>query len=168
MAATTVIAVGATLDTSAPGGVQRRDYRHCGAAGVGVGVAILNYRLYDIDRVSSRTLAYAIPTRLLVGVYAAVVLLATKVLRVHTPVAMAASTRAAALFCPLRPRVKRAPGRRHPPLRWPDHHTCRIGLARPPCLEPSYRERPSASIGRTGAERGAPWSSRATYGLGLT
>jgi hypothetical protein len=62
---------------------------------VSVGVAILNYRLYDIDRIISRTLAYAILTRLLVGVYAAVVLLATKVFRVHTPVAMAASTRQA-------------------------------------------------------------------------
>ena len=64
---------------------------------VSVGVAILNYRLYDIDRIISRPLAYAILTRLLVGVYAAVVLLATKVfrVRVHTPVAMAASTRRA-------------------------------------------------------------------------
>ena len=37
---------------------------------VSVGVAILKYRLYDIDRLISRTLAYAIVTGLLVGVYA--------------------------------------------------------------------------------------------------
>ena len=36
---------------------------------VSVGVAILKYRLYDIDKIISRTLAYAIVTGLLVGVY---------------------------------------------------------------------------------------------------
>ncbi len=35
-----------------------------------VGIAILKYRLYDIDRIISRTLAYAIVTGLLIGVYA--------------------------------------------------------------------------------------------------
>src|SRR6202035_2545920 len=70
---------------------------------VAIGIAILRYRLYDIDRVISRTVAYAIVTGLLVGVYAGLVLLATQVLGVRTPVAVAAATlAAAALFSPVR------------------------------------------------------------------
>ena len=57
-----------------------------------VGVAVLRYRLYEIDRVIPRTLAYAIVTGLLIGVYAGIVLLATQVLHVHSTVAVAAST----------------------------------------------------------------------------
>ncbi len=80
---------------------------------VGIGVGILKYRLYDIDRIISRTLAYAIVTGLLVGVYAGLVLLATRVLPLSSPVAVAASTlAAAALFSPLRRRVQRAVDRR--------------------------------------------------------
>ncbi len=80
---------------------------------VSIGVAILKYRLYDIDRLISRTLAYALVTGLLVGVYAGLVLLATQVFRFHTPVAVAASTlAAAALFNPVRRRVQRAVDRR--------------------------------------------------------
>jgi hypothetical protein len=74
---------------------------------VSVGVAILKYRLYDIDRIISRTLAYAIVTGLLVGLYAALVLLATGVLRFNSTVAVAAATlAAAALFNPMRRRVQ--------------------------------------------------------------
>jgi hypothetical protein len=55
----------------------------------------------------SRTLAYVIVTGLLVGVYAGLVLLATHVLGVRTPPAVAAATlAAAALFSPLRRRVQ--------------------------------------------------------------
>jgi hypothetical protein len=80
---------------------------------ISMGVAILRYRLYEIDRIISRTLAYAIVTGLLVGVYAGLVLLATRVLSVHTPVAVAAATlAAAALFNPLRRRVQHMVDRR--------------------------------------------------------
>jgi hypothetical protein len=72
-----------------------------------MGVAIFKYRLYEIDRIISRTLAYAIVTGLLVGVYAGLVLLATRILSVHSTVAVAAATlAAAALFNPLRRRVQ--------------------------------------------------------------
>jgi uncharacterized membrane protein len=78
-----------------------------------IAVAIMKYRLYDIDRIISRTLAYAIVTGLLIGVYAGLVLLATRVLPISSPVAVAGSTlAAAALFSPLRRRVQQAVDRR--------------------------------------------------------
>ena len=59
------------------------------------------------------TQAHAIVTRLLIGFYAGLVLLATRVLMFHTPVAMATSTlAAAALFNPVRVRVQHAVDRR--------------------------------------------------------
>jgi hypothetical protein len=80
---------------------------------VAIGVAVLRYRLYDIDRVISRTLAYAIVTCLLAGIYAGLVLLATQVLRFSSPVAIAAATlAAAALFSPVRRQVQRRVDRR--------------------------------------------------------
>ena len=80
---------------------------------VGIGVGILKYRLYDIDRIISRTLAYAIVTGLLIGIYAGLVLLTTDVLSFHAPVAVAVSTlAAAALFNPLRQRVQHIVDRR--------------------------------------------------------
>jgi hypothetical protein len=79
-----------------------------------VGVAVLRYRLFDIDRVISRTLAYAIVTGLLIGVYAGIVLLATEVLGFHhsTAAVAAATLAAAALFNPLRRRVQTMVDRR--------------------------------------------------------
>jgi hypothetical protein len=80
---------------------------------VSIGVAILKYRLYEIDRIISRTLAYAIVTGLLVGVYAGLVLLATEVFGFHSGVAVAVSTLvAAALFSPVRRRVQHVVDRR--------------------------------------------------------
>lgn len=80
---------------------------------VAIGVAILRYRLYEIDRLVSRTLSYAVLTALLVGTFAGIVLLTTRVLPFSSPVAVALSTlAAAALFNPLRRRVQRVVDRR--------------------------------------------------------
>jgi hypothetical protein len=87
--------------------VQVLGFLAIAALPVSIGVGILRYRLYEIDRIISRTLAYAIVTGLLVGLYAGLVLLATQVLRFRGPVAVAAATlAAAALFNPLRRRVQ--------------------------------------------------------------
>jgi hypothetical protein len=84
-----------------------------GVMPVAVGVAILRFRLYEIDRIISRTLSYALLTGLLVGVFTGVVLLTTRVLPFSSPVAVAASTLvAAALFNPLRRRVQHLVDRR--------------------------------------------------------
>jgi hypothetical protein len=78
-----------------------------------MGVAILRYRLYEIDRLVSRTLSYAILTGLLVAVYFGIVTLATRALPLSSPVGVAASTlAAAALFHPLRSRVQHVVDRR--------------------------------------------------------
>ena len=80
---------------------------------VACAVAVLKYRLYEIDRLISRTVAYAIMTAMLVGVYAGLVLLTSRILPSHTQVAVAASTLvAAALFTPLRHRVQTVVDRR--------------------------------------------------------
>ena len=96
-----------------------------------LGVAIVKYRLYDIDRIISRTLAYAIITGVLVAVYAGLVLLATQVLRLHSTVAVAASTlAAAALFNPLRRRVQQAVDRRFNRARYDADQTVAAFAAR--------------------------------------
>jgi hypothetical protein len=98
---------------------------------VSIGVAILKYRLYEIDRIISRALAYAIVTGLLIGVYTGVVLLATQVLSVTSPVAVAASTlAAAALFSPLRRRVQRMVDRRFNRARYDADRTVAAFAAR--------------------------------------
>jgi hypothetical protein len=94
-------------------------------------VAILRYRLYEIDRIISRTLAYAIVTGLLVGVYAGLVLLATGVFKFHSTVAVAASAlAAAALFSPLRSRVQRRVDRRFNRARYDADQTVAAFAAR--------------------------------------
>jgi hypothetical protein len=79
----------------------------------GIGIGILRYRLYDIDRLISRTLSYTLLTAALVAIFAGLVLLSTRVLPFGSPVGVAASTLAvAALFNPVRARLQRLVDRR--------------------------------------------------------
>jgi hypothetical protein len=77
------------------------------------GAAILRYRLYDLDRIVSRTLAYGLLTLLLGGGYALVVLGLGQLLGRESPLVVAAATLAvAALFQPARRRIQQAVDRR--------------------------------------------------------
>jgi hypothetical protein len=72
-----------------------------------IGVGILRYRLYDIDRLISRTVAYAIVSAVLIGVYAAAVAIAHTVVSFRSPLAVALATLVAvAVVNPLRRRVQ--------------------------------------------------------------
>jgi hypothetical protein len=77
------------------------------------GAAILRYRLDDIDRIVSRTLAYGLLTLLLGGGYAGVVLGLGQLLGSNSPLVVAAATLAvAAVFQPARRRIQAAVDRR--------------------------------------------------------
>jgi hypothetical protein len=80
---------------------------------ISIGVGVLKYRLYEIDRLVSRTLSYAIVTGLLVGVYVAMIALTTRLIPLSSSVGVAASTLVAvALFTPVRRRVQHRVDRR--------------------------------------------------------
>jgi hypothetical protein len=122
-----------TGGSTAPGELLVSNIAMVGIAAlpVSIGLAILKYRLYDIDRLISRTVGYAIVTGLLVGVYAGLVLLATQVLSISSPVSVAAATlAAAALFSPLRRRVQRVVDRRFNRARYDADRTVAAFAAR--------------------------------------
>ena len=84
-----------------------------GAMPASLGVAVLKYRLYELDRIISRVVSYTLITAVLVGFYTGIVLLTTHVLPFKSAVTVAACTLiTAALFNPLRRRVQRAVDRR--------------------------------------------------------
>ena len=80
---------------------------------VGVAVAVLRYRLWDLDRLVSRTVTYTLVTALLVIPYLLVVPTASKLVEGSGSLAVAAATlTVAALFQPLRRRVQHLVDRR--------------------------------------------------------
>ena len=80
---------------------------------VATGFAVLRYRLYEIDRIISRSVTYAVVAGLLAGLYAVIVFGLTRLLPATGDLAVAGSTLAVAgLFNPLRKRVQQLVDRR--------------------------------------------------------
>jgi hypothetical protein len=83
---------------------------------IAIGIAILRYRLYEIDRIISRTVSYAVVTGILALVFVGTILVSQTVLASFfrgNSVAVAASTLVVAtLFQPLRRRVQSTVDRR--------------------------------------------------------
>ena len=93
---------------------------------VATAIAILKYRLYDIDRVVNKALVYGALTAVLVAGYAAGVLVMQSVLPLpeDSEIAIATSTLAmAALFRPLRGRIQALVDRRFYRARYDAAHT---------------------------------------------
>ena len=99
---------------------------------VAVTVAVLRYRLWDLDRLVSRTVAYALITALLVVPYLLIVPAAGRLAAGSGSLAVAAATlTAVALFQPLRRRVqslvdRRFNRRRHDAARTVEHFAGRL------------------------------------------
>ena len=86
---------------------------------VAAGFAILRYRLYEIDRIISRTIAYTILVGTLAASYAGAVFALTRLVPTTGDLAVAGSTLAVAtLFNPLRRRIQQVVDRRFNRLRY--------------------------------------------------
>jgi hypothetical protein len=94
---------------------------------VAIGIAILRYRLFEIDRIVSRTIAYGIVTAILAVVFGSVIVVLSTALSTYAQgqtIAVAASTLAAfAIFQPLLRRVRRNVDRRFDRARYDAEQT---------------------------------------------
>jgi hypothetical protein len=101
---------------------------------VAIGIAILRYRLYEIDRIISRSISYGVVTLVLASVFVVVVLAAQALLGPLTgssTIAVAGSTLlVAALFQPIRRRVQRLVDRRFNRTRYDAERTVAAFAAR--------------------------------------
>ncbi len=113
-----------------------------------IGVAVLRYRLYDIDRVINRTLVYGVLTLLLGATYAVATLVLGTALDSGSAWVTAISTLlAAAAFTPLRARVQDAVDRRFSRARYDGLRRIRAfleelraGIVAPEAAEPLLRD----------------------------
>ncbi len=101
---------------------------------IAIGVAVLRYHLYEIDRLISRTISYGILTAIVAGLFAAFILVFQAVLAPVTgsnELAVAGSTLVvAALFQPIRGRVQRLVDRRFNRTRYDAEATIAVFAAR--------------------------------------
>ena len=99
-----------------------------------MGVAVLRYRLYEIDRIVSRTVSYGLLSAALIGLYLLVVALLRPLLEPVTgssSLAVAASTLAvAAVFNPARRRLQAAVDQRFDRARYDAAHAVEAFAAR--------------------------------------
>jgi hypothetical protein len=101
---------------------------------IAIGVAVLRYRLYEIDRLISRTVAYGLLTAIVGGLFVGLILVFQAVLAPVTrsnELAVAGSTLVvAALFQPLRRRLQRLVDRRFNRARYDTERTVATFAAR--------------------------------------
>ena len=114
------------LDATGVGRVEIGDLVLFSLVPIAVGMSILRYRLYDIDRIISRTVAYGLLSALLAGGYLLAVLVLQSLLPVadDSPLIVAVSTLAVvAAFGPQRARIQHGVDRRFNRARYDSQRT---------------------------------------------
>ncbi len=93
----------------------------------GIAVAVLRHRLYDIDKVVSRTTSYALVTGIVVAVYVGIVAMATSLFQLPNQVSVAVATlAAAAAFRPVLLRTQAIVDRRFNRSRYDTEQTVQL------------------------------------------